>query len=110
MTFFTNFRTDFGWTTYYRSLKQSLKFDSATNTFTTTAHYPLDKNRKDFFVYTQKVVLQPDGLVKVTCSWDVPKSWQGDFLQYGYFLGWVDPYEGRTIRIDGQDNMVTKKR
>jgi len=108
VTFFTFFRTDFGWTTYYRSLKQSLKFDSATKTFTTIANYPLDKNRKEFFVYTQRIILQPDGLVKVICSWDVPKSWQGDFLQHGYFITWSDFCEGRNIRIDGQDNMVKK--
>jgi hypothetical protein len=109
VTFFANFRTDAGWTTYYGNLlKESLNLDSATNTFTTTAHYPLDKERKHHFVYRQEVALQPNGLVKVTCSWDVPKSWRGDFLQYGYYLRWVNDHEGQNIRINGQVNAIKK--
>ncbi len=108
VTFLPNFRTDYGWVTYYRSITESLEFDSNTNTFNTIAHYPLDKNREEFFVYTQKVVLQPDGLVKVSVSWDVPKSWKGEFSQHGYNIWWSDPCEGRNISINGKDNMIKK--
>jgi len=52
VTFLPNFRTDSGWTTYFSHLlKKSLEFDSDTKTFTTIAHYPLDKKRTKYFVY-----------------------------------------------------------
>ena len=88
----------------------SSSYDKASQTFTLTANYPMDKPKdgsQKYFKATQKVTLAPDGIIHVIVTRDFPESDKQCFQKAYVWLCWEDSKHGEKVLSGGNECIVS---
>ena len=110
-------KIDFGFKTtgdVYASIHDgkdaSSSYDKASQTFTLTANYPMDKPKagsQKYFKATQKVTLATDGIIHVIVTRDFPESDKQCFQKAYVWLCWEDSRHGEKVLSGGKECTVS---